>query len=363
MSGQLLYCAAAGFEAARRLPGSDCAPPLRRLHGHGFRASVRLAPPVAYPAPFAGAEVDALRERLEARVAPLDYQLLNDHIDSPTDEALARWIRARLDGAALVGVRGAPDTGVELATGGRATVWRRYRFEAAHRLPHVRPGHKCGRMHGHGFAAVIRADAAGPEGLAGADAALLDRAWAPLHSRLHYACLNDIAGLENPTSECLAAWLWAQLRPQLPTLRWVSVHETATCGAHFDGADYRIWKDVAVDSAVRLQQAPARDPRGAVHGHSYCLRLHLAAPLDEVLGWTVDFGDVKERFTPVFERLDHQPLHEIPGVAQEGSAAIARWVRAQAAGGLPQLDRVDVYETPGCGAIHTWAAGAAPLQE
>jgi 6-pyruvoyltetrahydropterin/6-carboxytetrahydropterin synthase len=357
---RVLYAASATFESARRLGGGlpGAAPRAVGLHGHSFRAAVRArapggvtagAPPggptvaPAPPVPFSGGQIDALRQRLQAAIAPLDYQLLNDHLDAPTDENLAHWIGARLPAAGLarISVHSTRCQGVDLDEQGRAHAWRRYEFESAHCLPRVPAGHKCGRMHGHGFAV------------------LLDAAWAPLHARLHHACLNDIPGLENPTSECIAAWIWAQLRQELPGVSWVTVHETATCGAHFDGATYRIWKDLGFDSAVRLLQAPDGDARRRIHGHSYRLRLHLAAPLDPALGWTIDFGDVKEIFAPVFDRLDHRPLHELPGVADGGAVAIARWAREQAAAALPQLERIDLYETPGCGVILAWGPAQA----
>jgi 6-pyruvoyltetrahydropterin/6-carboxytetrahydropterin synthase len=355
MSERILYSACAEFEAARRL---ESAPPRAALHGHSFVASACVrVDGAALPAwaPFAGGETDALRERLRAAVAPLDYQLLNEHVTLPSDANLARWIRARLAPAAIerIGVRSTRAQGVDIGAAGPARAWRRYRFEAAHQLPRVAPGHKCGRMHGHGFAVVLHAH--------DADGAALDAAWAPLHLQLHHGCLNDIAGLDNPTSELIASWIWTRLQPRLASLCRVTVHETATCGAHFDGARYRIWKDLGFDSAVRLAQAPPGDARGRVHGHSYRLRLHLGAPLDTVMGWTIDFGDVKEIFAPVFERLDHQPLHELPGVAAAGALGIARWARAEATAALPQLERIDLLETSGCGVALDWGPEQAAL--
>jgi len=359
MAERLLYAACATFDSARRIAQAPEDSRLRRLHGHSFRASVHVnAPPAGEDrlpiAPFAGAEIDALRQRLQERVAPLDYQLLNEQIASPTDENLARWIRAQLHlrGVESVGLRSTSSQGVNLDADDRAHLWRRYHFEAAHRLPNVAPGHKCGRMHGHGFAVTLHAQLAG--GAACTDAAALDRIWAPLHGQLHRTCLNEIPGLENPTSEWIARWVWERIAPRLPTLRSVTVRETASSGAHFDGQRYRIWKDFGLDSAVQLRCAPADDGRARVHGHTYRLRLHLSAPLDLIYGWTMDFGDVKELFAPVFAQLDHQPLHELPQVAQIGPSAIVRWTRQQAEPSLPQLERIDLYETPGFGVILAW---------
>jgi 6-pyruvoyltetrahydropterin/6-carboxytetrahydropterin synthase len=218
----------------------------------------------------------------------------------------------------------------------------------------VPTGHKCGRMHGHGFEVILHADMDLGAGELGVDYDHIDACWAPLHAMLDHACLNDLPGLENPTSERLASWIWERLHPTLPELSWVTVYETASSGAHFDGHHYRIWKEVSLDSAIRLARAPAGDPRRRLHGHTYTLRLHLGGALDEVMGWTMDFGDVKELFAPVFARIDHRPLHELPGVTDNDAASLAQWIRREAAAQLPQLDRIDLYETRGCGAILCW---------
>jgi 6-pyruvoyltetrahydropterin/6-carboxytetrahydropterin synthase len=354
MVERLLFAAAAGFESARSIAGLPEGHRARRLHGHGFLTQVRVADPPG--STCSGVEVAQLREQLERCVEPLDYRLLNEHLEAPTDQNLARWVKARLDIAGLeqIGIRSSPHRGVDLRSNEQTYVWRRYRFEAAHRLPNVAPGHKCGRMHGHGFEVVLHAQIVPGRRIPGTEADDLDRLWAPLHAEFHQACLNDIPGLENPTSEMLASVIWRRLKPSLAELSWVTVYETAACGAHFDGQRYRIWTEIALDSALQLKRLPAADPRRRVHGHTYSLRLHLSAPLDQVLGWTIDFGDVKEIFGPVFLKLDHQPLHELRDIEDSDTAGLARWIKAQVALELPQLGRIDLYETPGCGAILAW---------
>ena len=103
---KLLYAAAASFEAACRVANLPEGHRSRRLHGHSFLAKIRVALP-AHWASFPGGEVDELRERLESAVAPLDYRLLNELVDQPTDENLARWLRERIDvtGLDTVGVQ------------------------------------------------------------------------------------------------------------------------------------------------------------------------------------------------------------------------------------------------------------------
>ena len=362
MPERLLFTAATTFESARRIDLLPDGHRARRLHGHGFLATVRAAIAPGW-AGFRGGEVDRLRERLERCVEPLDYRLLNEQLDQPTDENLARWVKARLDmpGVEQVGIRSSSRAGAVLRGDDRAALWRRYRFEAAHRLPNVAPGHKCGRMHGHGFEVALHVELAAGSWDTGFDADELDSRWLPLHAEFHHACLNEIPGFENPTSEVIASTIWHRLKPSLPALSSVTVYETATCGAHFDGQHYRIWTEFSLDSALRLKHAPAADSRRRIHGHTYGLRLHLTAPLDQVLGWTIDFGDVKEIFGPVFLRLDHQPLHEVSGIDDSDAAGVARWIKGQVAGDLPQLDRVDLFETPGCGAILAWGADEPAL--
>jgi 6-pyruvoyltetrahydropterin/6-carboxytetrahydropterin synthase len=359
---QLLYVAAAGFEAARRVTLLPEGHRARRLHGHSFIADVRCALPSNW-ADFPGGEIEALKHKLTATIARLDYRDLNSEIEHPTDENLARWVRKSLDltGIENVGIQSTRYQGVDLDQKDRAHIWRRYVFESAHQLPHVPAGHQCGRMHGHGFEVILHAEQQVNALEMGMDYDDLDRLWAPLYEELDHVCLNDIPGLENPTSELISSWIWAKLKPQLPDLSWVTVYETASCGAHFDGTHYRIWKEMSLDSALKLKRAPQGDKRLRVHGHTYTLRLHLSAEIDKLMGWTVDFGDVKNLFTPIFKRLDHQPLHEISGLADTDTASVVKWLQQQALPLLPQLDRIDLYETRGCGAILSWGPAGPAL--
>ncbi|MBK5970733.1 MULTISPECIES: 6-carboxytetrahydropterin synthase [Thiorhodovibrio] len=355
MNETLYHLAAAPFEAALKV---NILPPghrARRLHGHSFTARVRAALPEDWSAD-PGGRAEALVQALRKAVKPLDYRDLNTEIEIPTDENLARYVRRCLDvpGLETVGIQSTRDQGADLDADEQAHLWHRFRFEAAHQLPNVPAGHPCGRMHGHGFEVILHAmqDVHGQD--MGIDFDALAALWAPCQEQLHYACLNDLPGLENPTSELIAQWLWQRLKPDLPTLSWVTVYETATAGCHFDGTHYRIWKELRFESALQLRHAPNGDPRRRLHGHSYLLRLHLSAPLDEVLGWTVDYGDVKALFKPVYEQLDHHRLDTLPGLADADPGNLVHWIRAQAGERLPQLDRIDLHHTPGCGASLCW---------
>lgn len=73
-----------------------------------------------------------------------------------------------------------------------------------------------------------------------------------------------------------------------------------------------------------------------------------------MLGWTVDYGDVKRLFRPVYDRLDHHLLNELPGLADADSASVLHWVRTEMADRLAPLDRIDLFERPGTGASLHW---------
>ena len=115
-------------------------------------------------------------------------------------------------------------------------IFKEFVFEAAHRLPHVPPGHKCARLHGHSFRGIIyvRGDIDPRTGWI-MDFADIKARFEPLYRQLDHNYLNDIEGLENPTSEILARWIWERLRPSLPQLSRVIVHETCTSGSVYEG--------------------------------------------------------------------------------------------------------------------------------
>ena len=111
-----------------------------------------------------------------------------------------------------------------------------FRFEAAHWLPNVPEGHKCRRVHGHSFRGEIAVRGPIDPQLGWViDFADLKRAVDPLVHRLDHYTLNEIAGLENPTAELLAIWIWRELVPQLPLLHRVTIEETCTSRCHYFG--------------------------------------------------------------------------------------------------------------------------------
>ena len=115
-------------------------------------------------------------------------------------------------------------------------IFKEFTFEAAHRLPHVPAGHKCSRLHGHSFRAAVHVEGRIDDRTGWVrDFADLACAMEPVLDCLDHRYLNEIDGLDNPTSEVLARWIWDRLRPSLPDLSQVVVRETCTSGCVYRG--------------------------------------------------------------------------------------------------------------------------------
>jgi len=117
-------------------------------------------------------------------------------------------------------------------------IFKEFSIEAAHWLPNVPEGHKCRRLHGHSFRIEIYAEGPLDEKLGWVmDFAELKAAFRTIDDQLDHRCLNDVAGLDNPTSENLARWIWDRLKPALPALSKVVVRETCASGCVYRGED------------------------------------------------------------------------------------------------------------------------------
>jgi 6-pyruvoyltetrahydropterin/6-carboxytetrahydropterin synthase len=111
-----------------------------------------------------------------------------------------------------------------------------FTFEAAHRLPHVPATHRCSRMHGHSYRIELCIE--GPvDPYTGfvIDFFDVEAAFGPLLARLDHHCLNEIEGLDNPTAENIAVWIWERVKPLLPAIAAVRVYETPMSWAEYQG--------------------------------------------------------------------------------------------------------------------------------
>ncbi|MGE5624496.1 MAG: 6-carboxytetrahydropterin synthase QueD [Bacillota bacterium] len=115
-------------------------------------------------------------------------------------------------------------------------IYKAFHLEAAHRLPNLPPEHKCSRLHGHSFRVEIHVTGpVDPKTGWIMDFADLKQAFAPVFDALDHRYLNEVPGLENPTSENLARWIWQKLKPGLPALSKVVIAETCTSGCVYQG--------------------------------------------------------------------------------------------------------------------------------
>jgi len=115
-------------------------------------------------------------------------------------------------------------------------VQKSFRIESAHRLPNAPEGHPCGRVHGHSFHIEVHVEGAVGETSGWVmDFADIEKAFRPLHEQLDHRLLNEVEGLENPTSENIAIWIWQRLSGRLAGLSKIVVAEAPDCSATYCG--------------------------------------------------------------------------------------------------------------------------------
>jgi 6-pyruvoyltetrahydropterin/6-carboxytetrahydropterin synthase len=115
-------------------------------------------------------------------------------------------------------------------------IYKEFTFEAAHKLPNVADGHKCGRLHGHSY--KVRLHMKGDiDPISGwfIDFSDIKKLFKPTLDMLDHYYLNDIEGLENPTAEILAMWLWKKIKNDFPQLYAVEIMETCTSAVLYKG--------------------------------------------------------------------------------------------------------------------------------
>ena len=115
-------------------------------------------------------------------------------------------------------------------------IFKVFTIEAAHRLPHVPAGHKCGRLHGHTFQIEVHVQGPLDPKLGWIiDFADIKSAFRPIEEQIDHHYLNEVDGLENPTSENVARWVWRNLKPSLPCLSKIVIRETCSSGCIYAG--------------------------------------------------------------------------------------------------------------------------------
>jgi len=113
-----------------------------------------------------------------------------------------------------------------------------------------------------------------------------------------------------------------------------------------------IFKEFTFDSAHYLPNVPEGHKCKNMHGHTYRVRFYLEGPIDPHTGWVIDFGDIKAVWKPIEQMLDHNLLNDIPGLENPTAEIIAVWLWNKMKSQLPLLSKIELNETPTCGAIY-----------
>lgn len=205
------------------------------LHGHSYRVELAIEGPLDERLGWVMDYAD-VSKAFDPVYRQLDHRTLNevDGLNDVSVEGVCVWIESRMR-AMLPGLIRADVSIVgpcefrpepqDASARPQLPNRIRFGFEAAHRLPNLPPQHKCATMHGHSFAVEI----------AGAPLETLANRAQELYNQLDHRCLNDIAGLENPTSEVLARWIWQQTEELGVTPAAVAVAETCTARCIYRG--------------------------------------------------------------------------------------------------------------------------------
>ncbi len=115
-------------------------------------------------------------------------------------------------------------------------IFKSFTFDSAHFLPNVPDDHKCKQMHGHTYHLTVYAEGELIEDLNWViDFTDLKKVVDPIIKSIDHKMLNDIEGLENPTCEAIAVWLWNRIKPNLPILTQIQLNETPTSGVIYEG--------------------------------------------------------------------------------------------------------------------------------
>jgi len=115
-------------------------------------------------------------------------------------------------------------------------IFKQFTFDSAHSLPNVPEGHKCKRVHGHTYRLKVFVEGPLEENLDWVmDFTDIKDIVKPVVNQLDHYYMNDITGLENPTCENIAKWIWTKIQPRLPGLSYIELHETPTTGVIYNG--------------------------------------------------------------------------------------------------------------------------------
>tara|TARA_Y100001970_G_scaffold263451_1_gene348907 strand:- start:1764 stop:2804 length:1041 start_codon:yes stop_codon:yes gene_type:complete len=334
MEDKIYLSSMSRFHAARKLQHIEDTRFRNLLHGHNFKATIKTE--------FSknNLSLELLNQKLNTQVTKFNYAYLNDFMSEPSDLHLADRIFKECEDISPINltVSSTDYTGALINSHSVRTLWKSFTFQASHQLPNVADDHKCKNMHGHTFRVVLYLEPLSDQ----KKSVGIERVCNDLKDELDKKCLNKIKGLENPTSEILASWVWSKLISSGTPIVKVEVMENINSGCMFNGVEHEIWKQYNLETAISYNQDKE------IYGFGYKTKLFIKEPLDKVKGWVMDFGDIKEIFKPIFNKMDHHYLNEIEGLSNPSIVDVVKWMRIELKKN-PQLSKIDLYESEGIG--------------
>lgn len=111
--------------------------------------------------------------------------------------------------------------------------------------------------------------------------------------------------------------------------------------------------ETSFDAAHFLPYVQENHKCRRLHGHTYILTVYVEGPLDDRMGWVIDFAELKEKVKSVVKRLDHYLLNDIPGLENPTAEKLSVWIWEQLKPEVPMLKKIILKETPTSGVVYT----------
>ena len=193
-------------------------------------------------------------------------------------------------------------------------------LQTAHFLPYVPDDHKCRRLHGHNFGLWISIEVPNFDNETSETINCLELGCQEIQKKLDHCVLNEISGLNNPTSENIALWIYEKLNLKPLKIFNILCIETQKSAACYHGNDlWSCWKSFDFESVWR----PLKD---RISGHSFKLTAGVQGGVVKPFGWVLDFSEIKSQIKPLIDQIDHQDLSSILKGRGNSSEGLLEWL-------------------------------------
>ncbi len=109
--------------------------------------------------------------------------------------------------------------------------------------------------------------------------------------------------------------------------------------------DFELSQSFTIESARFLPHLPQEHPCSRIHGHSFLIRLIIRGPVDQKIGWVMDYSDIQKAMEPILKLTDHQQLNKVQGLENPTTETLCQWIYNKLKNQLPLLHQVEIKET------------------